>query len=139
VIQEAQREAGITMLVVGLAEGALAGGRALLGSGGRAVPNPGGRLGGPAHRATVDAAATELEQSGAKVIAGGGRLPEQAVQVAGGRIRFPDITAMRPDGSLVYLNVGRVTKAGAPVAREARALQDLLGTGNETIFVPYHP
>lgn len=138
VLQEAHREASRTMLVVGLAEGALAGGRALLG-GSRTVPNPGGRLGGAAHRGTVGSAATELEQSGAKVVAGGGRLPEQAVQVAGGRIRYPDIIAVRPDGSRVFVNVGRVTKAGAPVAREARALRDLSGTGTETIFVPYHP
>ena len=101
-------------------------------------PNPGGRHGGPAHRATVDAVASELEASGATIIAGGGRLPERAVQVAGGRVRFPDIIAQQADGSMTYVNVGRQTKAGAPVAREARALEDLAGTGIEAQFIPYN-
>jgi hypothetical protein len=143
------------MAIVGLVEGAYAGGRYVLGrmagalarsgaeeaaagAGVRRIPNPGGRHGGAAHRATIDQVASDLEESGASIVAGGGRLPEQAVQVGGGRIRYPDIIAQQADGSMTYVNVGRATKSGAPIARESRALDDLTGTGVDTKFVPYN-
>jgi hypothetical protein len=56
----------------------------------------------------------------------------------GDRVRFPDIEAVR-DGTRVFVNIGRVTKAGNPVAREVRALNDLRSTGVEARFVPYKP
>ncbi len=52
-------------------------------------------------------------------------------------LRFPDIIAEAADGARVFVNVGLKTKAGAPVARESRALDELLGTGAPTLFVPY--
>jgi RHS repeat-associated protein len=102
------------------------------------VPNPGGKLGSVAHRAVVATAAKELETDGWTVVAGGGRLAERAINVSGGRIRFPDIEAVK-DATRVFVNVGRATKAGNPVAREVRALHDLRATGIETRFVPYKP
>jgi hypothetical protein len=62
---------------------------------------------------------------GIKITAGGGGLPERAVAVAGGRIRFPDIIAQAADGSRVFINVGRQNLNGTPVAREVRALDGL--------------
>jgi RHS repeat-associated protein len=97
-----------------------------------------GRHGGPEHRAVIAEEAATLVRSGATILAGGRRLPERAVEVGGGRIRYPDIIALQADGSMVYVNVGRQTKAGMAIAREARALSDLLGTGVGTRFVPYN-
>ncbi len=71
-------------------------------------------------------------------MAGGGRLPERAVQVGGGKIRYPDIIAEAADNTRVYINVGRVNKNGSEVAREVRALKDLNGTGTTSLFVPYN-
>jgi RHS repeat-associated protein len=102
------------------------------------VPNPGGKLGSLAHRAAVATAAKELETDGYTITAGGGRLAERAINVMGDRVRFPDIEAVR-DGTRVFVNIGRVTKAGNPVAREVRALNDLRSTGVEARFVPYKP
>jgi len=121
---------------VDVATGGVSRGARLLG---RFIPNPGGKLGSAAHRAKVAEVAGRLEAGGATILAGGGRFAEQAVEVAGKRIRFPDIIAQRGDATLVYVNVGRVTKAGNPIAREARALEDLRGTGIETLFEPYQP
>jgi RHS repeat-associated protein len=105
----------------------------------RFIPNPGGKLGSAAHRAVIQETADALEAEGATIVAGGGRLAERAIRVGNGKIRFPDIEAVRADGSRVFVNVGRMTKAGNPVAREGRALNDLKGTGVETLFVPYTP
>jgi RHS repeat-associated protein len=104
----------------------------------RAVPNPGGKLGGAAHRATVAAAADAIESEGGTIVAGGGRLAERAIKVGNGRIRFPDIEAFQADGTRVFVNIGKATKAGQPVAREVRALNDLRSTGVETRFIPYN-
>jgi hypothetical protein len=48
---------------------------------------------------------------------------------------------MTKDGHLVAFQIGRSTKAGAPVARELRALHDLRGTGNfdHVWFLGYEP
>ena len=104
----------------------------------RFVPNPAGKLGSVAHRAAVREAADEIEAEGGRIVAGGGRLAERSVDV-GGRVRFPDIQAFKADGTRVFVNIGRVTKAGTPIAREARALNDLNGTGVHTFFKPYKP
>jgi len=103
----------------------------------RNVPNPYGRLGGPAHQATVAERAAELQRQGYTIEGGGGILPERAVQTATGR-RFPDITAADPLGQPCYENIGRTTGAGNPVAREVRALDDIeRATGTRPAFTPY--
>ena len=70
--------------------------------------------------------------------AGGRLLPELAVDVGEGS-RCPDVTGVAADGSQAYMNVGRVTKSGAPVAREVRARNDMPSTGVHTLFRPYGP
>jgi hypothetical protein len=89
------------------------------------VPNPHGKLGGPAHRAAVAARADELEAQGHTIKAGGGRSAEKALEIPGGGRRFPDISTEDPAGIPYYENVGQATKAGDPVARERRALKDI--------------
>jgi hypothetical protein len=100
------------------------------------APNPGGRLGGPEHRAKVRQRAKELEDQGHEVEAGGGKLPERAVGEPGQK-RFPDITTKDPSGKPYFENVGKTTKSGQPVARERRALQDIEGaTRTKPGFTP---
>jgi hypothetical protein len=105
--------------------GEIAGAAARAGSVSKRVPNPHGKLGGPAHRAAVAARADELEAQGHKIVAGGGRLPEQALEIPGGGLRFPDISTVDPAGVPYYENIGKTTKAGRPIARESRALKDI--------------
>ncbi|TDD60609.1 hypothetical protein E1293_45590, partial [Actinomadura darangshiensis] len=75
------------------------------------------------------------------VIAGGGGLPERAFATPGGFLssRRPDILVERPDGSLYGINVGKqAARSGAPIKREAEALQDLENIGISMYFVPYN-
>jgi RHS repeat-associated protein len=103
----------------------------------RKVPNPFGKLGSPAHRAKVAERAAELRREGYDITGGGGLLPESAVETLTGR-RFPDISATGPTGELYFENVGRRTRAGDPVARERRALDDIeAATGRRPTFTPY--
>jgi RHS repeat-associated protein len=104
------------------------------------MPGVGGRHGGAPHRALVRALGEAIEEAGegaAKITAGAGVLPERAVRVGGGRIRFPDITIEAADGSKAYINVGRTRADGTMVKREREAFDDLTGTGVPTFFVPY--
>ncbi len=94
----------------------------------KAVPNPYGRLGSPAHRARIGDAEERFADQGWKTISGGSR-PE----VRYGS-RYPDLV-MERDGKTIAIQVGRKTKSGVPVARERRALDDLRGTGE---FVLLH-
>ncbi|MWA07608.1 hypothetical protein F8568_046330 [Actinomadura sp. LD22] len=75
-----------------------------------------------------------------QVIAGGGRLPEREFATPGGfkSARRPDVLVQRPDGTLYGINVGKQTARGAPIKREAEALQDLEGIGIPMHFVPYN-
>lgn len=103
-------------------------------------PNPHGRHGSPAHRSQVKRRAAELKAKGHTIIGGGGSKPEKAVFTPDGRKRYPDITTRGPDGKIYHENVGRVTQAGTPVARERRALQDIdAATGRQTGYTPYYP
>jgi hypothetical protein len=76
-----------------------------------------------------------------QVIAGGGRLPEREFATPGGfkGSRRPDVLVQRPDGSMYGINVGKQTmRSGAPIKREAEALQDLEGIGIPMHFVAYN-
>ena len=76
-----------------------------------------------------------------QVIAGGGRLPEREFATPGGfkDSRRPDVLVQRPDGTQYGINVGKQTmRSGAPIKREAEALQDLEGIGMEMHFVAYN-
>ena len=75
------------------------------------------------------------------VIAGGQipGLPEAVIKTPGGIMssRRPDILVRRADGSQYGINVGKTTKNGAPIKREAEAIADLEDAGLEMHFVPY--
>lgn len=76
---------------------------------------------------------------GHKIEAGGGVLPERAVQTPGGTksIRYPDIISRDPQGQIHYHNVGVSNKNGTPVSREVQAINDLLkATGIRPTYVP---
>ncbi|MBA3403665.1 MAG: hypothetical protein H0U13_03110, partial [Gemmatimonadaceae bacterium] len=91
------------------------------------VPNPYGRRGGPAHRARIAQAESRLNAKDYPTISGGIKRGEQAVEVAGGRTRYPDLVIKTPMGD-VAIQVGRATKSGRPVARERRAIDELRAT-----------
>jgi RHS repeat-associated protein len=77
-----------------------------------------------------------------EVVAGGQQagLPEAVIKTAGGfkGSRRPDVLVQRSDGSRYGINVGKKSASGAPIKREAEALQDLEGAGYEMHFVPYN-
>jgi hypothetical protein len=83
-------------------------------------------------------AADAITGVGGRIVAGGGRFAERAVEVGGGRIRYPLIIAEAADGSRVFVNVGRVNRNGTPVARGRRAVQDLEGTGVPSLLRTLH-
>jgi hypothetical protein len=68
-------------------------------------------------------------------------LPEAVWPTPGGikGSRRPDILVERPDGSRYGINVGKQsTRTGAPIKREAQAINDLEEFGGlEMHFVPY--
>ena len=66
--------------------------------------------------------------------------PEKLLPTPGGFKdgRRPDILVQRPDGSRYGINVGKQNASGAPITREARAIQDLEGAGIPMHFVPYN-
>jgi RHS repeat-associated protein len=103
------------------------------------VPNRWGSRGSPAHREVIEQRIEELRKAGHE-LKGGGPLPEEVVPTPGGAksMRRPDITTQTPDGSTHRENVGRTTKAGEPVARERRALDDIeRATGKRPDYTPY--
>ncbi|MEV6007854.1 RHS repeat-associated core domain-containing protein [Streptomyces sp. NPDC051976] len=86
-------------------------------------------------------AETADEVTDGQVIAGGARLPEREFATPGGfkGSRRPDILVERPDGTQYGINIGKQTmRSGAPIKREAEALQDLEGIGMEMHFVAYN-
>ncbi len=98
-------------------------------------PKPSGT--GP-HNLKIEEVAGQVQDG--DVIAGGGALPERAFDTPGGfkGSRRPDILVQRPDGSQYGINVGKQAASGAPIKREAEALQDLEGIGLPMHFVSYN-
>ncbi|WP_396048516.1 polymorphic toxin-type HINT domain-containing protein [Aeromicrobium sp. UC242_57] len=78
------------------------------------------------------------------VVGGGQRFgqKESVVDTTGGlkSSRRPDVTVRRPDGSRYGINIGKQSRrSGAPIKREAEALNDLEEYGGwEMYFVPYN-
>jgi RHS repeat-associated protein len=105
------------------------------------VPNPDGRLGGPAHRAVVnsidDALAESLYGKGSYV------RYEFKINTPGGvkPYRFADAAILGPNGQpQAFYQVGRITQGGSPVARELRAISDIFNFSKYNVpitFLPY--
>ena len=99
-----------------------------------ACPNPNGKKGGAAHRNTIDKEAQKLKAAGYDKINF-----ENRVDITGGHKskRFTDLMGTKGNKEL-HIQVGKATKSGMPVAREQRAIEDLLKAGKDVIFVPYN-
>lgn len=101
----------------------------------RAVPNPFGKKGGPAHQAKVGEVAAGIESRGLRVGT------EHKVSTPGGAkgTRYVDVVGRDAQGNVVEMHqVGRQTKGGQPVSRERKALDDIEGaTGTRPTFHPY--
>jgi hypothetical protein len=97
------------------------------------VPNPGGRLGGLAHRAKVAETVKDIESRGLRV------KTEFYVKGDGVR-RFADVAALDKKGNPVEIyQIGKARLDGLPIAREQRAINDIESiTGIKVTFVPYN-
>jgi hypothetical protein len=87
------------------------------------VPNPYGKLGGPAHQRKVAEITADIDSRGLLAE------PELRVQTPGGAkgSRYVDVVARDPvTGKVVeYHQVGKQTRNQLPIARETRALDDI--------------
>ena len=104
----------------------------------KGVANTGPKLFGiEAHNQKI-AEVADLVTDG-KIIAGGQRLPEKSLKTPGGTksSRRPNILVEKPDRTQYGINVGKITKSGAPVKREVEAIYDLEDIGLPMYFVPY--
>ena len=92
------------------------------------------RKGGPAHQNTIKKEAQNLKEFGYDNIKF-----ENKVDIPGGHKgrRFTDIMGTKGNEEL-HIQVGRATQSGLPVAREKRAIEDLLKAGKNVKFVPYN-
>jgi RHS repeat-associated protein len=103
----------------------------------KAVPNPGGRLGGPAHRAGVadaaDFAGSEFKGQNVSVTL------EGKITTPGGEkgTRYGDVVVTREKQPVKVYQVGKTLKDGkTPVSRERAAIRDIQKQGIETEFFP---
>jgi RHS repeat-associated protein len=106
------------------------------GRGGRRGPNPGGRLGGPQHRAVSAQVVEDVEARGLQPYT------EFYVRTPGGRkgARFVDVAALDVDRNPVeFHQVGRITQGGLPVARERYAISDIFEFGGYDVPIHFHP
>lgn len=96
-------------------------------------PSPNGRKGSEAHQKTINDTKRALEEQGYTV------KPEQYVKTPGGfkERRFLDLYASKGDNSF-GVQVGRMNRNGLPVARELKAIYDVLNAGiKAVIFIEY--
>jgi RHS repeat-associated protein len=100
--------------------------------------SPFGSRGGIPHQRTAAERIEELLARGHHLIGGGPTLPEEIVPIVGGGMRRPDITTIDPQGRIYRENIGDTINGGEPVARERRALGDLLRPtpGGNVRFTP---
>ena len=99
------------------------------------APNPNGRAGGYAHQSTITNTKQILEEKGYNNIS-----TETHIKTPSGEkpSRYADITATK-DGISYAFQVGKVTASGIPVARERRALADILSSGRYyVVFTQYN-
>ena len=99
-------------------------------------PNPYGKAGGPEHQGMVGEVAEDIESRGLTAVR------EYKVETPGGEkgSRFVDVVGVDENGEVVEMHqVGRQTRAGNPVSREVRALNDILRVlGTRPTFHAYN-
>ncbi len=103
----------------------------------KAVPNPHGKLGGPAHRAKVAEVVADIDKRGLRPAG------EHGIETPGGHKpkRYVDVVGIDPQSKNVVEmhQIGRQTKGGQPVSREVRAMDDIEAVeGKRPIFHPYN-
>lgn len=98
-----------------------------------APPNPYGRHGGMSHRALIESLRMLFEELGFDVPPNEKRvyIPETNNQY-----RYPDLI-VDTGYEKIYVQVGKSTLSGDPIAREQRAIDDLKRTGNQVWFFCY--
>jgi hypothetical protein len=105
-------------------------------SGGAQIHNPYGRLGGPLHRFFVERTRKLLKESGldskgeSKVVV----TNENGASVT----RYADVGVGPTDDPIYYIQIGKITESGFPVAREVRAIMDIMRTEKPVIFIAYN-
>ena len=99
------------------------------------VPNSGGRHGGTLHRTTIDALKYLFKALGFEV----SPKEKRVVFDEQGNYRYPDMTIIDPStgNDIAYVQVGKSKVSGDPIAREARAKNDLEKTGIPVYFFAY--
>jgi hypothetical protein len=104
---------------------------------GKKCPNPNGKKGGAEHQAEVDAVEQQIKERG--------NTPDREHQVdtPGGEKtkRFVDVAELDPTTQepIDFHQVGKETQAGNPIAREQRAIDDILeASGLKPLFHPYN-
>ena len=100
--------------------------------GGKMSPSSPGRLGGVLHRAMVDSLRGMFGAFGFDVSD-----KEKRVTVEGTKYRYPDLILRADDDIVAYVQVGKTTQSGDPVARERRAIADLEKTNIPVLFYAY--
>ena len=105
--------------------------------------SPNGRKGGTAHQQEIQDIKDAINDRGNKFT-----VREKMYDTTGGHKnrRFADVTELDGDGQVVAIyQVGKVNKNGTPVARERRAIEDIMNSEeyiNSPVpiyFVPYNP
>jgi hypothetical protein len=119
-----------------IGDGILVGERGVLATS-KFVPNPYGKLGGPAHQALVADITADIKLRGL-VPEGEFRIPTPGGAKSA---RFVDVVAINPATELPveYYQVGKQTLAGNPISREVRAIRDIQQETKQPItFKPYN-
>ena len=101
----------------------------------KAVPNPYGKAGGPLHQEKISEVVTDFEKNGYTV------KTEYKVETPGGfkESRWGDALVKNEEtGEKFIIQVGKETKGGLPVSREAKAIQDFENAGYGVKFYPYN-
>ena len=102
-------------------------------------PKRPGCKGGQKHRDKIREIIQREIADGNKHMAGGEK-QETVIKTQNGEKSFrrADVTIKKPDGSECHIQVGKQTKAGNPIAREARAINDIEAVGEKVSFEPYN-
>ena len=101
----------------------------------KAVPNPYGKKGGPAHQAEISRQVSLNSKPGFTVNT------EVKINTPGGikPYRYADFSVTNnATGSVWYGNVGRQLQSGLPCARERYAISDIQNAGYTIRFFPYN-
>ena len=88
--------------------------------------NPDGRNGGESHRAVIEEVQNDLDHNGVNSVREAYVPKDPDIRSTAGS-RYADIAELNASGEpTIYHQVGRTTQSGLPVARESRAIEDIV-------------